>query len=190
MPIYEIGSSSKSVLICVYRRLFLLLALIQSAVALGAATSYPVPEGAFEAGHASIRPGRTEQDHFSIRHAFPSTAVIDHYRGYFSRFVECRGRGSAWEAGPDGSTRPPKFIHQLVKIWVTGDNREVITLSIRYTSEGSGWMDRPENDLQSVVLIYEKVFDARQAARAKGASCDDSPAPPLRGPSRGPIITP
>ena len=175
---------------CVHRRLLLLFALLQSTAALGAATSYPVPEGAFDVGHASINPGRTEQDHFSIRHAFPSTAVIDHYRGYFSRFVECRGRGSAWEAGPDGSTRPPKFIHQLVKIWVTEGNREVITLSIRYTSQGADWKDRPDDDLQNVVLIYEKVFDARQAARVKGASCDDTPVPPRRAPPRGPIIAP
>jgi hypothetical protein len=180
----------KSVLICANRFLLLFLALVRSTAVLGAATMYPVPEGAFDVGHASIRPGRTEQDHFRVRHAFPSTAVIDHYRGYFSRFVECRGRGSAWEAGPDGSTRPPKFIHQLVKIWVTEDNREVITLSIRYTSEGAQWMDRPDNDLQNVVLIYEKVFDARQAARVKGASCDDTPVAPRRAPPRGPIITP
>jgi hypothetical protein len=77
-----------------------------------------------------------------------------------------------------------------VKIWVTEDNREVITLSIRYTSEGADWKDRPDNDLQNVVLIYEKVFDARQAARTKGASCDDQPVPPRRAPPRGPIIAP
>ena len=183
-------ASSKSVLIRIHRRLLLLFALVQCSAALGATTSYPVPEGAFDVGHASIRPGRTEQDHFSIRHAFPSTAVIDHYRGYFSRFLECRGRGSAWETGPDGSTRPPRFIHQLVKIWVTEDNREVISLSIRYTSEGADWKERPDNDLQNVVLIYERVTNAMQAARDKGASCDDAPVPPRRAPPRGPILSP
>jgi hypothetical protein len=181
---------TSSVCICVHLRLILVFALLPCSAALAASTSYPVPEGAFDIGHASIRPGRTEQDHFSIRLDFPSTAVIDHYRGYFSRFIECRGRGGAWETGPDAYSQPPKFMHQLVKIWATENNREVITLSIRYTSAGAEWRDRPDNDVQNVVLLYEKVFDARQAARAKGATCDDAPPPPRRPPPRGPIITP
>lgn len=172
--------------ICVYLRLILVLVLLPVSAAFAARTMYPVPEGAFDVGHASIRPGRTEQDHFSIRLTFPSTAVVDHYRGYFSRFIACRGRGRAWETGPDGSTQSPKFIHQLVQIWVTEDNREVITLSIRYTSTGTEWKDRPDNDLQDVVLLYEKAFDARRAARAKGVSCDDAPVPMRRPPSPGP----
>ncbi|MDH3287662.1 MAG: hypothetical protein OEP48_08075 [Betaproteobacteria bacterium] len=149
-----------------------------------------MPESAFNVGHAAIRPGRTEQDHFSIKLAFPSAAVIDHYRGYFSRFIECRGRGTPWEAGPDASTQTPKFVHQMVRHWVTEDNREVITLAIRYTSAGTDWKDRPDNDVQRVTLLYEKVFDAKRAARSEGSSCDDRPVPQRRAPRPGPFIAP
>lgn len=179
----------KSALVCVYLRLILFFSLLHCSAVLAAATTYPVPEGAFDVGHASIRPGRTEQDHFSIKLAFPSTAVIEHYRGYFSRFVECRGRGAWWEAGPDAAAQPPKFMHQMVQHWVTEDNREMITLAIRYTSTGAEWKDRPDNDVQRVTLLYEKVFDAKRAVRSQGSSCDDSAVPPRRAPSPGPLIT-
>jgi len=140
-------------------------------------------------GHASIRPGRTEQDHFSIKLAFPSTAVIDHYRGYFSRFIECRGRGAPWEAGADASAQTPRFMHQMVRHWITEDNREMITLAIRYVSAGTEWKDRPDNDVQRVTLLYEKLFDAKRAARSQGSSCDGTPVPARRAPSPGPFIT-
>jgi len=181
------NNGSRSACIRVYLRLILVFALLQVSTLLAANTMYPVPEGAYDVGHASIRPGRTVEDRFSIRLAFPSDSVVKHYRGYFSRLIECRGRGTAWEVGPDPST-PPKFIHQLVKVWVTEDNREVITLAIRYTSSGAEWKDKPDNDVQDVTLLYEKVFDARQAARAKGTSCDDTPLPPRRPRSPGPTI--
>jgi len=180
----------KSAFICVYLRLTLLFALLHSSAAVAAVTTYPVPKGAYDVGHASIRPGRTEQDHFSIKLAFPSTVVIDHYRGYFSRFIECRGRGAWWEVGPDASAQPPKFMHQMVRHWVTEDNRELITLAIRYTSAGAEWKDRPDNDVQHVTLLYEKVFDAKRSARSQGSSCDDTPLPPRRAPLPGPLITP
>jgi len=176
------------VFIRVHLRLSLVLALLQSSAVFAAATTYPVPEGAYDVGHASIRPGRTEQDHFSVKHAFPSTAVIDHYRGYFSRFSECRGRGTVWEAGPDAYAQPPRFVHQLVVLWVTDDNREMITLAIRYISAGTEWKDRPDNDVQRVTVLYEKVFDAKRAARSQGASCDNTPVPPRRAPTPGPSI--
>jgi len=166
----------------------MVFALLQGSAALGVTTMYPVPEGAYDVGHSSIRPGRTAEDRFSIHLAFPSTTVIEHYHRYFSRFIECRGRGTAWEAGPDGSARPPRFIHQLVKIWVTEDNREVITLAIRYTSSGTDWKDKPDNDVQDVTVLFEKVFDARQAARLKGTSCDETPVPMRRPPQPGPTI--
>jgi len=165
-------------------------ALLQGSTVLAAATTYPVPAGAYDVGHASIRPGRTEQDHFSIKLAFPSTAVIDHYRGYFSRFIECGGRGAWWEAGGDAYAHPPKFMHQMVRHWVTEDNREMITLAIRYTSTGAEWKDRPDNDVQHVTLLYEKVFDAKRSVRSKGSSCDGTPVPPRRAPRPGPLITP
>jgi len=180
----------KSAFICVYLRLIVFLAFLYCPAALATATTYPVPEGAFEVGHAAIRPGRTEQDHFSIKLAFPSTAVIDHYRGYFSRFIECRGRAKVWEAGPDGSTRPPRFIHRIVQHWVAENNRELITLAIRYTSTGAEWKDRPDNDVQHVTLLYEKVFDAKRAARSEGSSCDDRPVPQRRAPPPKHFITP
>jgi hypothetical protein len=178
------------VFICVHLRLILLFTLLQCPAALAASTSYPVPEGAFDVGHAAIRPGRTEQDHFSIKLAFPSTAVIDHYRGYFSRFIECRGRGAPWEAGADTSAQTPRFIHQVVRHWVTEDNREMITLAIRYISAGTEWRDRPDDDVQRVTLLYEKAFDAKRAARSQGSSCDDAPVPPRRVPRPGPLIAP
>jgi len=176
------------VFICVHLRLILVLALLQSSAVFAAATTYPVPEGAYDVGHASIRPGRTEQDHFSIKLAFPSTAVIDHYHGYFWRFIECRGRGAWWEAGPDASAQPPKFMHQMVRHWVTADNRELITLVIRYTSSGAEWKDRPDNDVQHVTLLYEKLSDAKRAARSQGVSCDNTPVPPRRALPPGPSI--
>lgn len=174
---------------CVHLRLILLCVLVQGSAALAAATTYPVPKGAYDVGRASIRPGRTEQDHFSIKLAFPSTVVMEHYRGYFSRFIECRGRGAPWEAGPDASAQRPRFIHQIVRHWVTEDNREVITLAIRYTSAGTEWRDRPDNDVQRVTLLYEKVFDAKRAARSKGSSCDDAPVPARRAPRPDHFIT-
>ena len=184
VPIYY---ACRPALIRVCARLVLVFAFAEGAPALAASTSYPVPQGAFDVGHSSISPGRIGEDRFSIRLAFPSTDVIEHYRRYFSRFIECRGRGTAWEAGPDPST-PPKFIHQLVKIWVTEEDREIITLAIRYASSGSDWRDRPDNDLQEVTVLYERVINARQAARAKGTSCDDAPVPARRPPQPGPTI--
>ena len=175
--------------ICVHlRSIIWVLALLQGSAAFAAATTYPVPEGGYNVGHASIRPGRTEQDHFLIKLAFPSTAVIDHYRRYFSGFIECRGRGAWWEAGPDPSAHPPKFMHQMVQHWITADNRELITLVIRYTSTGAEWKDRPDNDVQHVTLLYEKLSDAKRAARSQGASCDNTPVPPRRALPPGPSI--
>jgi hypothetical protein len=167
---------------------FLCCVLLQGVPAAAAATKFRVPDGAVEVRHVVLMPGRTAQDQYSIRLAFPSTAVLDHYRRELRDYIACEGRGQPWQGYGDAAAK--QFFHLVIRHWVSRDNRELVTLGIRYASGGAAWRDRPDNDIQRVTVLHERVGNADGAARSQGSSCDGTPLPPPRPRGVGPFITP
>lgn len=172
------------------RPLLVLAALLYGSVASAANAKFPVPEGAYDIGHVVLRPNRTEQDHYSVKLAFPARAVLDHYRRVFASYIECGRANPPWQVYAETSVQPPRFMHQLIHRWVSQDNRELVTLGLRYQSAGAEWRDRPDDELLRVTVLHERVGDATRAARSAGSSCDERGPPPReRAPDPGPFIT-
>lgn len=150
----------------------LILLLMSGFCAAGVASDlrYPVPDGARNPRHIRLADTGGEQDYFDVARPYPSVSVLDHYRKVFAKWTECKPP-EPWQSFGDVSGAQPRFIHQLIWQWVKPDNRSVMTLLIRYESEGARHRVRPDNDIQRVVLIEYAVPDGLAAAKELGGKC-------------------
>jgi hypothetical protein len=133
-------------------------------------TRYPVPNGAIDPKHVTLSGGASEQDYFAIKLAYPSIAVLDHYKRVFKGWTECKPRNT-WESFGDISVPEPRFIHQLMWMWIDSENRKLIVLGIQYWSKGPDYRPEPDNDVQHAYLLEVKPDDARTQAEQMGTKC-------------------
>lgn len=135
-------------------------------------TAFPTLKEAYEIKHVRLSDSGGRQDYFKVRLPYPSTKVLVHYQEVFSKWIEC-GYPGDWEALEDYSRKPPQQIHQLLRYWVSQDNKSYITLGIQYLSSQRG--SKPENDVQHVVLARFPSQDSRSEVQEFGAKCHDAP---------------
>ena len=154
-------------------RFIALLLLVAGGACLGAPMQYPVPDGAQNQRHLRLSDTGGEQDYFEIARPYPSTFVLDHYRKVFSQWKECKS-AETWQSFGDLSVPQPRFVHQLLREWVSPDNKSVATLALLYYSAGSQHRAVPDNDTQRVVLIEYKVPDGGAMAETLGYKCNDA----------------
>ena len=149
--------------------IFCALALISGA-AIADETRYPVPKGAIDVKHVRLADNGGEQDYFDVRLGYPSTRVVDHYRKVFKSWIECKP-SNEWALFSDRRGSNPIFVHQSVWHWVRSDDNAIVTLAIRYYSNGSEYRVKPDSDIQHVVLIEYASPEARTEAEKMGAIC-------------------
>ena len=138
--------------------------------AIADATRYPVPKGAMDVKHVRLADTGGEQDYFDVRLAYPSTRVLNHYRKVFENWIECRNR-SVWESFGERTGPHPRFVNQLLWNWVRSDDNAIVTLVIRYYSNGIEYRVPPDSNIQHVVLIENASPQARALAEKMGATC-------------------
>ena len=137
--------------------------------AIADATRYPLPKGAVDAKHVRLGNGG-EQDYFDVRLAYPSTRIVNHYRKVFESWIECKP-SNVWISFRDRRGSRPLFVHQSVWHWVRSDDNAIVTLAIRYYSNGSEYRVKPETDIQHIFLIEYPSPGARAMAEKMGAIC-------------------
>lgn len=134
------------------------------------ATRYPLPKGAMDVKNVRLVDTGGEQDFFDVRLPYPSPRVLNHYRKVFGSWVECRHR-SLWESFADRTSPRPRYVNQLLWNWVRSDDQAIVTLAIRYYSDGSEYRVPPDSNIQHVVLIEYASPQARAIAEKMEATC-------------------
>jgi len=135
-------------------------------------TTYPVPKGASEIGHATLQAGVAEQDHFFLIEKYPGSSAMEHYRAVFAKWRPCYWKEREWSSFADAAGSAPQFVHRLVRHWVSPRNDVAVTVAIQYTSPGVAPRTVPANDSQFVVVAIRKSTDAEKNLAEIGAKCE------------------
>ncbi len=150
-------------------------ALLLCAVPLMAAATeimFPVPKGAKGVSHVQLGPDGGEQDYFWLDESYPSTSAIDHYSRLFAKWRPCQLPEKEWSAFGDASSDSPRFIHQLVRQWVSRSNDVAVTVLLRYSSPGLREHIVPDSNRQFVAVIRHRMPNAAQELAKTGAKCE------------------
>jgi hypothetical protein len=137
-------------------------------------TMFPVPKGAFDVGHVTIRESGARQDHYSIKLPYPSDAILEHYRKVLGKsWEECiwgQGKSEWWGYG-DTSNGNSRYVHQREVVWVNRGARSIIFLGLRYISPGPETRRVPDHDIQNVIVLRTPRGDLAAELKAFGISC-------------------
>lgn len=133
---------------------------------------FPVPSSAKGPRHIYLQDSAGEQDYFSIRLAYPSTRVLEHYQTVLQAWVTCQPSRPEWQSFEDATGSQPRFLHQLIRHWISRDNKSLVTVALRYSSKGAKWRSEPDSDLQEVFVLKYLSLDAKVDVRLLGASCE------------------
>lgn len=135
--------------------------------------AYPVPAHAFGLEHVDIKGSGDEEDDFSIKLPYPSTAVFEHYRKFFKPpWQECRwGNEGGWWTYVDMGNGRNSFVHQRQIAWVNQAERSIVLLGVRYVSAGEQPRCEPDNDIQRAVLLVPPPGKLNERMEALGVMC-------------------
>lgn len=138
---------------------------------------FDTPKNAEKPAHVVLVPSLSEQDYFFVTAAFPSTEALDHYNKVFASWTSCRAQEAGWLSFGDLSSGSPRFIHNLTRYWVSNNNKFAIAAFIRYTSKDTESRAQPDNSQQLVVVLRNKVEDARAFLSELSVTCPASSNP-------------
>ena len=133
------------------------------------ATMFPLPPDARRPAHVVLTPGSAEQDYFWLKALYPATPALGHYTKVFARWLPCEPQEADWRSFGDASNG--LFLHQFLRYWISGDNRQAVTLLFQYTSPGTAHRARPDNDNQWVAVLRHRVPDAATFLSGMDVEC-------------------
>lgn len=136
---------------------------------------FPVPPGADKPSHVVLSPGVAEQDYFWLNAVYPETPALSHYAKVFANWLQCKPWEPEWWGYGDSANGANQYLHQFTRHWITPDNRQAVTLLFQYTSAGTAYRKRPDNDRQFVALLRHRVPDATAFLADIKVECPKAP---------------
>jgi hypothetical protein len=122
-----------------------------------------------------MSPGSYEQDFFWIKAEYPAVPALSHYEKVFSDWLRCRSKQDEWSGYGDISGAEHRYLHNLVRYWISPQNDRAITLLMRYESKGAQYRKRPDNQEQFVAVIQHWTADAAGWLANLDVQCPKAP---------------
>jgi hypothetical protein len=133
---------------------------------------FPLPVGAEKFSHVTIEEHIAEQDFFTYRSKYPSTAALEHYVALLKGWTVCRGQSDEWTAYGDQANGANEYLHLYSRFFLSPKRDEAVLVFLRYKSPGLVQREVPTTDEQFVGVIRYRPREMDQFLSMQPERCE------------------
>lgn len=149
----------------IMRHLFLLAVAVvltgctSNAASLDMISVLPVYPGAYDVDRRKLGRETNQQLSYKVEKVYPSTEVLDFYDQYLVEqgWKKCTGDIEEWQSFIDASESQDRLVHQIAHYFIKEGESKLGTVFLRYDSSWSEGSKNPEDDIQNVFILMQRV---------------------------------
>jgi len=144
-----------------------------NAASLDMVSVLPVYPGAYDVDRRKLGRETNQQLSYKVEKAYPSTEVLDFYDQYLVEqgWNKCTGDIEEWQSFIDATENQDRLVHQITHYFIKESENKLGIVFLRYDSSWSEGRDDPENDIQNVFILMQRVSNLQDELQRLSITC-------------------